>query len=124
MKRIFINSLETFGMLNLENLHWLTKLTDPDIETSISGLEINTTARPFMYAIPLRGLSHIQKLLFLNSDTFISSGNNDDTFKPILEGAESVKGVDAWNEENPRIFGIVLAEDFIKPHLPSHSSAT
>ena len=111
-------------MLNLENLHWLTKLTDPDIETSISGLEINTTARPFMYAIPLRGLSHIQKLLFLNSDTFISSGNNDDTFKPILEGAESVKGVDAWNEENPRIFGIVLAEDFIKPHLPSHSSAT
>ena len=114
LKRIFINSLETFGMSNLENLHWLTKLTDPDIETSISGLEINTTARPFMYAIPLRGLSHIQKLLFLNSDTFISSGNNDDTFKPILEGAESVKGVDAWNEENPRIFGIVLAEDFIK----------
>ena len=67
-----------------------------------------------MYTIPLQGLSNIQKTLFLTSDTFIAPGSNDDTSKQILEGSESIKGVQAWEEHNTRIFGIVFAEDFLE----------
>ena len=114
LNRTSIESLETFGMSNKENMHWLVKLTDPSMNTQISGLQLNTTTRPFMYTIPLQGLSNIQKTLFLTSDTFIAPGSNDDTSKQILGGSESIKGVQAWEEHNTRIFGIVFAEDFLE----------
>ena len=85
MNRTSVESLETFGISSKENMHWLVKLTDPSMNTQISGLELNTTTRPFMYTIPLQGLSKIQKTLFLTSDTFIAPGSNDDTSKQILE---------------------------------------
>ena len=114
LERTPLKSLETFGMSNRENMHWLVKLTDPTMDTRISGLEMNTTTRPFMYAIPLQGLNDFQKTMFLTRDTFISSPSNDNVFQPILEGGESTKGVEDWNEPNARILGIVFADDFLK----------
>ena len=47
LNRTSLESLETFGMSNKENMHWLVKLTDPNMNTQISGLELNTTTRQF-----------------------------------------------------------------------------
>ena len=114
LERTALKSLETFGMSNRENMHWLVKLTDPGMDTRISGLEMNTTTRPFMYAIPLKGLNDFQQTMFLTSDTFISSPSNDNVLQPILERSESIRGVEDWDEPNARIFGTVFADDFLK----------
>ena len=82
--------------------------------TVFSGLDLDTTNRPFMYAIPIRGLPDFAKGLILAGDTGITSQENDNIFNPILKESESIKEQEAWNQGIPRVFGVVIAEDLVQ----------
>ena len=114
LERTYLESFETFGMSKRESLYWMIKLTSPDRTPVFHGLELDTAARPFLYTIPLQGLSEFNKSLLLARDTGRTSKENDSVFDQILEGAESVKEEEAWQQDCPRIFGVVIAEDFLQ----------
>ena len=57
LEQTLLHSVETFGMSNKENLYWLVKLADQTQEVVIPDLALDTEMRPFLYAIPLKGLS-------------------------------------------------------------------
>ena len=114
LERTRTGSFETFGMRQRESLYWMMRLASPDRAPVFTGLDLDTSTRPFVYAIPLRGLSEFDKGLLLAGDTGITSKENDSVFNKILEGAESVREVEAWQQDCPRVFGVVIAEDFIQ----------
>ena len=113
LNRTYLESFETFGFSNKEDLYWLTRLASPTQNPTIEGLELNTSARPFLYAIPLQGLTEFDKGLLLVGDTGITSKKNDSIFNQILEGAKAIEE-EPWNRDCPRIFGVVVAEDFFQ----------
>ena len=114
LERTRIGSFETFGMEEIESLYWLVRLSSPDRPPVFPVLELDTDKRPFMYTIPLRGLSELNKGLFLAGDTEITSQENDNVFNQVLEGSESIKEEEAWNQGCPRVFGVVFAQDLIQ----------
>ena len=114
LERTRIGSFETFGMRERESLYWMIRLSSPDRPPVFPSLELDTSNRPFMYTIPLRGLPEFNKSLLLAGDTGITSQENDNVFNTILEGSESIKEEEAWNENPPRVFGVVVAEDLIQ----------
>ena len=114
LERTRTRSFETFGMRQRESVYWMMRLASPDRAPVFTGLDLDTSTRPFVYAIPLRGLSEFDKGLLLAGDTGITSKENDSVFNKILEGAESVREVEAWQQDCPRVFGVVIAEDFIQ----------
>ena len=114
LERTRLGNFETFGMSRKESLYWMLKLSSPDRDPVFSGLELDTSARPFLYAIPMRGLPKFSKGLILSGDTGITSKENDNVFNAILEEAESIQEEEAWNQDCPRIFGVVIAEDLVE----------
>ena len=52
-----IRNLEFFGMTDKKLIYWFTTLATEGRIVEVEGLTIDTTPRPFLYAIPLRGLS-------------------------------------------------------------------
>ena len=111
LERSRLGSFETFGMSRKESVYWMLKLSPPDRDPVFRGLELDTSARPFFYAIPIRGLPNFSKGLILAGDTGITSKGNDNVFNSILEGAESIQEEEAWNQDCPRVFGVVIARD-------------
>ena len=97
-----------------EILHWVIRLNDPALGPHIPGLQLNTTLRPFMYAVPLNGLRGFTDGVLPVGDGGIAARANDNIFGPILDQAESVKAENAWSRENPLIFGVVAATDIIE----------
>ncbi len=114
LEKTKLASIETFGMEPKEIIHWVVRLNAPALGPHIPGLQLNTTLRPFMYAIPLKGLEGLAKGVLPVGDGGIAARRDDNIFGPILEQAESVKTEDAWGSENPLIFGIVAAHDMIE----------
>ncbi len=111
LERTRLGSFETFGMSRTEYLYWMLKLSSPERDPVFQGLELDTSPRPFLYAIPIRGLPNFSKDLILAGDTGITSKENDNVFSSILEEAESIQGEEAWSADCPRIFGVVIAEN-------------
>ena len=114
LTRTHLPSVETFGMSHKEILHWVVRLTDPAHGLVIPDLELDTRLRPFAYAIPLRGLEDFDRDVLPMGDVGMASRDNDNMFGPLLEQAESVNREGAWSSENPRVFGVVAAEDIIQ----------
>ena len=111
LERTRMGSFETFGMSRTESVYWMLRLSSQDRDPVFRGLELDTTTRPFLFAIPIKGLPKFSKGLILTGDTGITSRENDNVFNSILEGAESIEEEEAWNQDCPRIFGVVMAED-------------
>ena len=113
LERTRIGSFETFGMRRRESLYWMIHLSSPGRPPVFSDLDLDVSPRPFKYTIPLKGLPEFNEGLLLVGDIGITSQENDNEFNLILDGADSIREEDAWNQENPRIFGAVVAEDLI-----------
>lgn len=111
LERTRMGSFETFGMSKKESVYWMLKLSSPDRDPVFHGLELDTSTRPFLFAIPIRGLPKFSKGLILAGDIGITSKENDNIFNSILEEAESIQEEEAWNQNCPRIFGTVIAEN-------------
>ena len=114
LERTVMRSFVTFGMSNRERFYWLAKLTNPIMGPVVKGLELDTTLRPFMFAVPLKNLESSGKGLRFTTDTGIASHEYENEFKPILVQIEGIEGEPAWSDENPKLFGIVFAENLLQ----------
>ena len=114
LERTALRNFGTFGMSNKENFYWIVKLPNPIMDPVVEGLELDDTLRPFMFAVPLKNLKSSGKGLLLTTDTGIASHEYDNVFKPILAQFEEVEEEPAWSDENPKIFGVVFAENLLQ----------
>ena len=113
LERTALRGFGTFGMSNRENFYWVNKVTDPDKNPIVEGLEHETTLRSFMFAVPLKNLKSSAQGVLLTTDTGIASHEYENVFEPILAQFEEIKGIPAWNDEIPKIFGFVFAENLL-----------
>ena len=114
LERTYLESFEPFGMTPREISYWMTKLTHPRHGPVVTGLDLDTSPRPFYYAIPLQGLDYLDNNLILASDTWITYKKNDNVFDFVLEQSESGKEEEAWTNDYARLLGMVIAEDLIQ----------
>lgn len=124
MEHSKITSLGTFGMSDLENLFWFQRIITPDIDVEVEGLTLDQSLRPFMYAVPLNGLTapeHNDAILI--NDAAILSGP-DDLIQPLLERLDKIHLPDYWEPQNPKIFGVVQAHDPIEAEALSIDRAS
>ena len=91
LERTNLRGLGIFGMSGRERFYWVAKLTDPDIDPIVKGLEVEYKLRPFMFAIPLKNLKSSGKLLLLTEDTYIASHESETVFQPILAQFEEIR---------------------------------
>ena len=113
LERAHVQSLETFGMSNRENGYWLVKLSNTQV-APFPGLDLDTELRPFLYAIPLKGLSSTSARSLVIGDSGIVSHEYDTTFAPLLKQLESTKSHEVWQDTNPRVWGVVFARNMVE----------
>ena len=121
--RIRMRGFGTFGMTNLENLYWVAKLVRPTMEPDIGGLTLDTTPRPFTFAIPLHNLRSSGTGGILTTDSGIASHEYDNVFGPILEQFTEIRDESAWSEDNPKLFGVVVAESLLQAEYAARRRA-
>ena len=115
LDQVTITGFDSFGMSSEELLNWL-----PQIEGMLKGaivpnLILNTELRPFVYAVPLRGLSVEGKVKSLIAEDFgITSGKADNVLGPVIEASKTAQEETAWNAETPKAWGVVFARDFLE----------
>ena len=107
LERAKVQSLETFGMSNRENMYWLMKLSNAQV-APFPDLVLDTELRPFLYAIPLKGLSSTRARSLVIGDSGIVSHECDTTFAPLLKQLESTKSHEVWQDTNPKVWGVVF----------------
>ena len=56
-ERYFVRNIEVFGMSNLEIAYWIPQLTGLVRGVELPGLTLDEELRPFLYAVPLNGLT-------------------------------------------------------------------
>ena len=61
-ERSSINGINVFGMSHLEIAYWLPLLTGFFSGVEMSGLVLDNELRPFLYAVPLKGLTAKRKV--------------------------------------------------------------
>ena len=115
-------------MSNKENFYWGMKLTDPTTDPMtvapiVSGLKPDDTLRPFMFAVPLKNLRSSGNGLFLMTDTGIASHEYENVFEPVLAQFEEVSREPAWYDENPKLFGVVYAENLLQAEYAARDRA-
>ena len=114
MERTILQGFGPFGMSAKEALYWLSAVANPTVSTIVEGLQLDQTRRPFMFAIPLKNLRSTGAGIRLTTDTGIASHEYETVFKPILEQLKVMEEEPAWHEENPKLFGVVFAENFLR----------
>ena len=115
LERTALQGVGTFGMSNKETFYWLAKLTNPRGDSVVEGLQLNDTFRPFIFAVPLKNLKFSGKgLLHLSTDAGIASHDYETTFKPILALFKEIAEEPAWNDETPKLFGVVFGDNLLK----------
>ena len=115
MQQSQITSLGTFGMSPREISYWFLRIITPELTVEVEGLDLDQSLRPFMYAIPVKGLSSsgTGASLAIN-DSGIASHDWDQTFQPLLDNLEAAQDREYWQAETPKIFGIVFARDLME----------
>ena len=115
MKHSVMTSLEFFGMSNLEMIHWLGLLFKPEIVIQIDQLHLDDSRRPFLYAVPIQGLSASEGGVgILVNDSGVASYQWDDVFAPLLSGSDSAKERTYWHQDVPKVFGTVMAHNLLE----------
>ena len=120
MQQSQITGLGTFGMPELEILYWFQRMLTPEIPVEVEGLDLDHSLRPFMYAIPVKGLSSsgTGASIAIN-DSGIASHDWDQTFQPLLDRLEAAQDREYWKAETPKIFGIVFARNLMEAEAMS-----
>ena len=110
-----VKSVEFFGMSHREMLYWLIRLTDLIGGIRISDLTLDTESRPFLYAVPLKGISSEGRpWSFLANDFGVASGEYENSFEPLLEQLRSVHTQLFWKNSVPKVYGAVFASDMLQ----------
>ncbi len=115
LDRASVKNIEIFGMSNAEIAYWFPQLTGLVRGVEIPGLTVDTELRPFMYAVPLRGLTAKgDRKFFFIRDFGITSGDADDVFNPLLANSNIGKAESVWQPDVPKAWGVVFARDLIE----------
>lgn len=115
LDRAWIKGIETFGMSAQEYLYWSTLLTGLVAGVEIPDLELNEDLRPFLYAVPLKGLTAEGKLKsFSFQDLLVVSGESDNVFSPLVANSNLVKTEPVWQDNVPKASGVVFAHGFME----------
>ena len=114
LERDVLQGIGSFGMSNKETFYWLVKLNGDTKDPIVEGLEIDSLMRPFLFAVPLKNITSPKQMLMLTADAGITSHEHDNSFRPILEQFEEIEEVPAWSEDNPKLFGVVFANDLLQ----------
>ena len=115
--RTILQYISFLGMAHQECVYWLEKFTSTitgTIGSIVEGLELNTTLRPFMYAVPLKNLKSSGKGLVLTTDTGIDPREYENILKPILTQTKEIKEETVWTDDTPKIFGTVFADNLLQ----------
>ena len=114
LERAVINTIGMFGMTDLEKTYWLPLLTGLVRGVEMPALTLNKELRPFLYAVPLNGLSAKRDLKsFFVEDFGVTSGDDDNVFAPILARFDFAASEPALHANAPKAWGVVLARDFL-----------
>ena len=101
------------GMEPNEIRYWLLLLCGQEIG-DLNYVPDNTP-RPFMYAVPLRGLRATNKpFSFLQGSSGVASGEYDNVFTPLLAQSEFANTTPEWSDEVPKAYGVVYATDMLE----------
>ena len=104
-----------FGMTSLEIVYWLSHLSGQVSDVQVEGLKLDDKPRPFLYAIPLKGLTAVGGLKSLGfSDLGIVAGDMDNVFAPLLAHLGADKKDPVWHPDVPKAFGMVLATGLLE----------
>ena len=108
-ERAIIKNFETFGMSHVEIAYWLPLLTGLAKKVVFPGFSPDNETRPFLYAVPLAGLTcKGEKTSFFATDFGVASGDHDDLFAPFLAKSKLGGQEPDWAPEVPKAWGIVL----------------
>ena len=108
-------SIEFFGMSPKEHIFWLATLATEGRPAEVEGLALDRDQRPFLYAVPLRGLSLEGEVTMLaGADFGVGLGPEDTVFQPILAGSKVAETHSAWSEDVPKAWGVVFAHDMLE----------
>ena len=113
MGQATVKNIEVFGMSKSEIRYWFLRLIGQDV--NIPGSIPDNDFRPFMYAIPLKGLKATsESKSFLMGCFGVASGEYDNVFAPIL-GQSNYKNITSvWDDEVPKAYGMVYARDMLE----------
>lgn len=115
MQESFITGFWAFGMPDLEILYWFQRIATPEIPIEVEGLDLDESLRPFMYAVPVKGLSSSGAGTGLAiNDSGIASHDWDNIFQPLLDRLEAARDREYWQAKTPKIFGVVLARNLME----------
>ncbi len=110
-----INNLEIFGMSNKEIMYWMPQLTGLVRGVTVEGLELDTQLRPFLYAVPLNGLTAREEpRSFFVKDFGVTAGDKDNTFAPLLAKTQTGLKEPVWHQDVPKAWGVVFATDILQ----------
>ena len=114
-ERSSVKNIEIFGMSNLEVAYWFPQLTGLVRGVEVPGLSLDEEFRPFLYAVPLRGLSAAgTKKFFFFRDFGVTSGDKDEVFQPLLNDSNIGKTESVWGSDVPKAWGVVFARDLVE----------
>ena len=113
LDRAGLQSLETFSMSNRENRYWLVRLCNGQMAAPPE-VASDTELRAFIYAVPLKGMTASRGKSLVMGDSGIASHEYDTTFAPLLKQLESTKSNNVWDDDNPKVWGVVVAHDMME----------
>ncbi len=114
LERASVKNIEFFGMPTMEIAYWFPQLTGLVRGVKVDGLTLNQEHRPFLYAVPLSGLTATGDIKSFFAGDFGVVAGDDDLFAPLLSGADIGKKQAVWQPENPKAWGMVFARNPIE----------
>ena len=113
--RTVIKGIEIFGMSDLEKAYWLPLLTGLVRSVDMPGLTLDDQLRPFLYAVPLKGLASEGNVKSFRAKDFgVTSGEDDDLFGPLLAKTKIGQEESGWKADVPKAWGVVLARGLLE----------
>lgn len=115
MKQTFGRPLRFLGMSPKESIYWLPQLLDIfDHPPHIEGFEVGMEMKPYIFAVPLVGLTAREAFSLTIGDAGIVAGELDSIVNPTIAHLPEFKALAEWDPMNPKVFGVVLAENPLK----------
>jgi len=113
LEHVYLN-LAFFGMANKEMMFWIPQFVGWP-EPHVPGLTTDTQLRPFIYAVPIEGLSlkGDKQTIYIN-DLGVVAGEADNTIYPIIERLKVQEREPLWEKEIPKAFGVVMAKTLLE----------
>ena len=108
-----VKNIEIFGMSKNEIRYWFLRLAGQDVNITIDNQD--DELRPFLYAVPLKGLTaNGEPKSFFVRDFGVGTGKYDEVFAPILAQSNYKTITSVWDDEVPKAWGTVYASDMLE----------